>query len=90
VFSWFAIASKADIAASYQHPDGEPIFDLRDARAFPDPIDDKRAWFRARKLDPIGTDAAIVVAHDADAELLADLKVLDELLAKSRRASGST
>jgi hypothetical protein len=31
-----------------------------------------------------------VVTHDADTDLLADLKVLDELLAKSRRAAGST
>ena len=27
-FSWVAMAELADIAASYRHPNGEPLFDL--------------------------------------------------------------
>jgi hypothetical protein len=81
-FGWVATASLADIAASYQHPNGEPIFDLDDARAFHQPPKPS-AKVGALKPQPGGSDAAIVVTQEADTELLADLAVIDELLAES-------
>lgn len=80
-FGWVATASFADIAASYQHPNGEPIFDLGDARAFH--ATPKPTRVGALEPQPSGGDAAIVVAQEADTELLADVAVIDELLAES-------
>jgi hypothetical protein len=81
-FGWVATASLADIAASYQHPNGEPIFDLDDAGAFHQPPK-PRARVGALEPQPGGSDAASVVTQDADTDLLADVAVIDELLAES-------
>ena len=81
-FGWIATASLADIAASFQHPNGGPIFDLDDARAFHQPPKPS-ARVGALEPQPSGTDAAIVLTQEADTDLLADVAVIDELLAES-------
>ena len=69
-FSWVAGAEPAVIAASYRHPNGEPLFDLGQAevarRVRPGP---RLATLRPRPLE----------TPPADADLGSDLPIIDEL-----------
>jgi hypothetical protein len=82
-FSWVADATLADIAASFQDPDGTPIFDPGRASQSTDRAGER--WPDADEAEPPPRerDAHVVIAQDGDPTLHADLAVIDDFLAES-------
>ena len=80
VFSWVATEDLADIAASFQHPDGNPIFQIG-VNAF-SPSPKLRPSF-TDTLPIVTADVPFIVTPDADLDLPRDLVVIDEFIDRS-------
>jgi hypothetical protein len=80
VFSWVATASLASIAASYRDPDGRPVFSPSDL--LPSPYERPPPSPYATEPAPTETDTASMVVQGDDPDLVGDLVVIDDFLAK--------
>ena len=78
-FSWLVTAELGEIVASFQDPDGKPVFQLPHQPPSPVP----RPVVGSTHARPDSADDAGVVTPDNDPELPADLVVIDDFLSKS-------